>query len=275
MRGWAIPTATDIAFSLAVLSLFGTRVPLALKVFLTAVAIVDDLGAIAVIAVFYTEQVSLGMLGLAFGAIALLVVLNKSGVTRLWPYLLVGVLVWLCVLKSGVHATLAGVATALAIPFASTDKSSPGHRLEKNLHGCVAFGILPLFAFANAGVDLRGLSPGVLLESIPAGIIVGLLVGKTLGIAGAAALTVRSGLAPRPEGATVLTMFGIAALGGIGFTMSLFIGSLAFESHEPQYYALVKLGVVAGSLISAAVGCALLAAGLPRSAATSSPSRSS
>lgn len=263
-RGWAIPTATDIAFSLAVLSLFGTRVSLALKMFLTAVAIVDDLGAIVVIALFYTEELSLPMLAGATAGVVLLAILNFANVRRLAPYLLVGLATWACVLKSGVHATLAGVATALAIPALATSGRSPGHVLEEKLHPWVAFGILPVFAFANAGIAFDAVSVDVLLEPIPLGIIVGLLAGKTLGIYGATALAIGAGLAPRPQGASHAALLGIAAIGGIGFTMSLFIGSLAFELQEPRYYELVKLGVLAGSVASALFGCALLAIALPR-----------
>ncbi|HEU4529551.1 MAG TPA: Na+/H+ antiporter NhaA, partial [Steroidobacteraceae bacterium] len=263
-RGWAIPTATDIAFSLAVLSLFGTRVPLALKVFLTAVAIVDDLGAIVVIAVFYTEQLSPVMLAGGVLGVAVLAALNYANVRRLAPYLLFGLATWACVLKSGVHATLAGVATALAIPMAASGGRNLGYALEQRLHPWVAFGILPLFALANAGVGLGNVSPDVLRESIPLGIIVGLVAGKTLGIYGATALAIGTGLAPRPHGASHAALLGIAAIGGIGFTMSLFIGSLAFELQEPRYYELVKLGVLAGSVASALLGCALLAIALPR-----------
>lgn len=275
LRGWAIPTATDIAFSLAVLSLFGTRAPLALKVFLTAVAIVDDLGAIVVIALFYTEQLSLAMLGMASVGVAVLVALNICGVRRTGLYLLVGLFTWACVLKSGVHATLAGVATALAIPFSGGTGASPGHVLEDRLHPWVAFGILPVFAFANAGVALGGLGAGVLLHPIPLGIVVGLVAGKTLGIFVASALAIRAGVAVRPEGVSYTTLLGISTICGIGFTMSLFIGSLAYETQAPEYYELARLGVVAGSVVSALVGCGLLAMGLPQRAPSSATRSSS
>jgi Na+:H+ antiporter, NhaA family len=262
LRGWAIPAATDIAFSLAVLTLFGTRVPLGLKLFLTAVAIVDDLGAIVVIAIFYTEQLSLGMLGLALCGLVVLAALNLGGVRRVSVYLLVGLITWACVLKSGVHATLAGVATAFAIPFTAGDGESPGQRLEERLHPSVVFGILPLFAFANAGVEFAGVGLDTLLHPLPLGIAVGLVLGKSLGIFAASALAIRARLATRPEGANSVALLGIATLGGIGFTMSLFIGSLAFETQALGYFQLTRLGVVVGSLISALVGCGLLALGL-------------
>lgn len=264
LRGWAIPAATDIAFSLAVLSLFGTRVPLALKLLLTAVAIVDDLGAILVIALFYTEQLSLAMLGLATCGVAILVGLNLCGVRRLSLYLLAGLLTWACVVKSGVHATLAGVATAFAIPFAVRAGGSPGHRLEERLHPWVAFGILPLFAFANAGVSLRGIGIETLLHAIPLGIAIGLVLGKSIGIFAASLLAVRAGWATLPAGASLTALLGISTVAGIGFTMSLFIGSLAFETQAPEYYELAKVGVLVGSLLSAGLGCLLLAVGLRR-----------
>ncbi|MGF6604826.1 Na+/H+ antiporter NhaA, partial [Paraburkholderia sp. GAS448] len=228
LNGWAIPTATDIAFALGVLSLLGDRVPTSLKVFLTAVAIADDLGAIIIIALFYTAELSLPMLFLAAAAIAVLTVLNLLKITRIAPYVIVGVILWVFVLKSGVHATLAGGAVAFAVPLKTTDDHghAPLHRLEHGLHPWVAFGVLPIFAFANAGVSFTGVSLMALAEPLPLGIAEGLFIGKLVGVCGASALLVRLGLARLPEGASWLQMVGVAALCGIGFTMSLFIGSL-------------------------------------------------
>jgi Na+:H+ antiporter, NhaA family len=254
LAGWAIPSATDIAFSLGVLSLLGTRVPLSLKVLLTAIAVLDDLGAIIVIALFYTDNLSFLSLVLAALCLAGLALLNRAGVTRLAPYVLVGLALWVCVLKSGVHATLAGAALGLAIPLRATDEDghSPLRHLEHALHPWVAFGILPLFAFANAGVTLGGLSVERVFGPIPLGILLGLFVGKQVGIFGAVYALVRLRLAPMPDGATWPLIYGVALLCGIGFTMSLFIGTLAYDSAAQS--ADVRLGVIAGSLLSAALG---------------------
>lgn len=258
LNGWAIPTATDIAFALGILSLLGNRVPVSLKIFLTAVAIADDLGAIVIIALFYTTELSVPMLFLAAVAIALLAALNWQGVTRIAPYIVVGVILWTFVLKSGVHATLAGVAIAFAIPLKTTDAShyAPLHRLEHGLHPWVAFGVLPVFAFANAGVSFAGITLNAMTEPFPLGIALGLLVGKLVGVCGACAALVSLGLAKLPEGANWRQMVGIAALCGVGFTMSLFIGSLAFEA--PEYYTPLRLGVIAGSTFSGTLGFLLL-----------------
>lgn len=258
MRGWAIPTATDIAFALGVLALLGSRVPVALKIFLTAVAIFDDLGAIVVIAAFYTEHLSMESLAGAAIATAALATLNVVGVTRRAPYILIGIVLWVCVLKSGVHATLAGVVLALAIPLRATDAEghSPLHRLESILHPWVAFGIMPLFAFANAGVPLAGITPAALLDPVPLGIAAGLIVGKQLGIFGFVWAAVKSGIAPPLAGATWPQVYGIACLAGIGFTMSLFIGTLAFD--DPALGIATRIGVLTGSLISALIGYAVL-----------------
>ncbi len=259
LRGWAIPAATDIAFAVGVLALLGPRIPPALKIFLLALAIIDDLGAIVIIALFYTENLSFASLALAALGIAILATLNVRGVTRLAPYALTGIFIWVCVLKSGVHATLAGVVVALAIPLKGLDRGEPSllEQLEESLHPWVAFAVLPLFAFANAGVSLD-LSPGKLMEPIPLGIASGLFVGKTIGIFGATWIAVMGGIAGKPEGATWLQVLGVAMLGGIGFTMSLFIGMLAFP--DPAQAASLRLGVLAGSLASALAGYALLAA---------------
>jgi NhaA family Na+:H+ antiporter len=262
VRGWAIPAATDIAFAIGIVMLLGSRVPPSLKIFLTAVAIIDDLGAIVVIALFYTAHLSLPMLLGAGAGIVVLVGLNRAGVTRVDVYLAVGLAVWLCVLKSGVHATLAGVVTALAIPLRAPGREGLGHSpaqdLEHGLHPWVAFLVLPVFAFTNAGVSLEGVQLATLAEGIPLGITLGLLVGKAIGVFGSLALMVRAGFAARPAGASWLQCFGVAVLCGIGFTMSLFIGGLAFDGLDPSYETRVKLGVLAGSLLSGLAGTAIL-----------------
>jgi NhaA family Na+:H+ antiporter len=263
LRGWAIPTATDIAFAVGVLAILGSRVPTSLKAFLLALAIIDDLGAIIIIAVFYTSDLSMLSLGLAALGIGVLVALNLSGVTRVAPYVLAGIFIWVCVLKSGVHATLAGVVVALAVPLYGADENgaSPLERLEHNLAPWVLFGVMPLFAFANAGVSLSGMSFGSLFEPIPLGVTLGLFIGKAAGIFGAAWAAVRWQIASKPEGATWEQILGVAMLGGIGFTMSLFIGMLAFP--DPAYAAPLRLGVLVGSLLSAVGGYLLLRFGLP------------
>jgi NhaA family Na+:H+ antiporter len=260
LRGWAIPSATDIAFSVGVLTLLGDRVPSSLKVFLLALAILDDLGSILIIAAFYTGGLHWSSVLLAAVGAAILGMLNARGVTRLAPYVLTGVFIWVCVLKSGVHATLAGVVVAVAIPLTGGGPDQPSllERVEERLHPWVALGVLPLFALANAGLSLQGLSPAQLLAPVPLGIALGLLVGKPLGIVGAAWLAVRSGLARGPEGASWGQIVGVGFLGGIGFTMSLFVGMLAFP--DPGHAVQVRLGVLAGSLMSALAGYLLLAA---------------
>lgn len=260
LRGWAIPVATDIAFAIGIVTLLGRRVPASLKVFLTAVAIIDDLGAIVVIALVYTAHLSLPMLACAALGIALLCLLNRAGVMRVDVYLAIGLVVWVCVLKSGVNATLAGVAVALAIPMRAADGRSPAQDLEHGLHPWVAFLVLPMFAFGNAGVALAGVKLATLAEGIPLGISLGLLLGKALGVFGSTLLMVRLGWAERPAGASWLQCLGVAVLCGIGFTMSLFIGGLAFEGLEAGYELRVKLGVLAGSLLAGVVGAALLVA---------------
>jgi NhaA family Na+:H+ antiporter len=258
LSGWAIPTATDIAFALGVLSLLGKRVPVSLKIFLTAVAIADDLGAIVIIALFYTAELSVTMLYLAAGAIAVLIALNRLKVTRIAPYIIVGVFLWVFVLKSGVHATLAGVAIAFAVPLKTVDNAghAPLHRLEHTLHPWVAFGILPLFAFANAGVSFAGVTLGVLAEPLPLGIAIGLFAGKLVGVCGASAILIRMGAAKLPDGASWSQLIGVGALCGVGFTMSLFIGSLAFDG--PEYFTPLRLGVIVGSTLSGVTGYLLL-----------------
>jgi len=258
LKGWAIPSATDIAFAVGVLTLLGPRVPASLKVFLLALAILDDLGAILIIAAFYTADLHWLSLLLAAAGGAVLLALNLRGVTRLAPYVLTGVFIWVCVLKSGVHATLAGVVVAIAIPLAGKGDEEPSllEDLEERLHPWVAFGILPMFAFANAGVSLAGLTPGKLLEPVPLGIALGLFLGKPIGILGATALAVLSRLGVKPEGASWAQLAGVGMLGGIGFTMSLFIGMLAFE--DAAHAAQLRLGVLAGSLLSAIAGYLVL-----------------
>ncbi|KCZ53360.1 hypothetical protein HY29_03825 [Hyphomonas beringensis] len=258
IRGWAIPAATDIAFALGILALLGTRAPVALKIFLLAIAIIDDLGAILIIAMFYTEQLSVQALGLAGLGFAGLVIMNRMGVKRIAPYILVGLFIWVCVLKSGVHATLAGVLTALAIPILPRKETgqSPLHKLEHGLHPWVAYMILPVFAFANAGVDLRGISLDALTGPVPLGIALGLFLGKQLGVFGLTFAAVKSGIARLPSGVSWLQVYGVACLTGVGFTMSLFIGGLAFSSAAELDQ--VRLGVLMGSIASGLLGYAVL-----------------
>ncbi|AZO20275.1 Na+/H+ antiporter NhaA [Mesorhizobium sp. M1E.F.Ca.ET.045.02.1.1] len=263
LSGWAIPTATDIAFALGVLSLLGSRVPASLKVFLTALAIIDDLGAVIIIALFYTSGLSLAYLAAAFAAIAVLIALNRVRVMNLVPYLVIGALLWVLVLKSGVHATLAGVALALTIPLERSPgighdvEHSPLHRLEHGLHKLVPFIVIPIFGFANAGVSLGGLSVAALVEPLTLGVAAGLVVGKLVGVFGSSAIAIRLGLADLPVNSGWLHMLGISLLCGIGFTMSLFIGLLAFAGDAALQDA-VKVGILAGSLIAALFGAAVL-----------------
>jgi Na+:H+ antiporter, NhaA family len=258
LRGWAIPSATDIAFAIGVVTLLGSRVPLSLKVFLTAVAIIDDLGAIVIIALFYTDQLSVtALVGAALGAAAL-VALNRARVMRVDVYAMVGVLIWLFVLKSGVHATLAGVITALAVPVRDPAGGSPLQRAEHGLHPWVAFLVLPMFGFCNAGVSLAGTSLETLAQPVTLGIGLGLVLGKAIGVFGASWLAIRLGLAAMPAEAGHRQLLGVAMLCGIGFTMSLFIGSLAFAGQGAEWEARVKLGVLAGSLVAGVAGTLIL-----------------
>ena len=258
LRGWAIPAATDIAFALGILVLLGSRVPVSLKVFLTAVAIIDDLGAILIIAFFYTDQLSLNALMAAGLGVLVLVALNRFKLMAIGPYVMVGLVIWLLVYKSGIHATLAGVATALTIPLSDGKGGSPLERAEHALHPWVAFAILPMFAFANAGVSLQGLTPATLLQAVPLGITAGLLLGKAVGVFGASWLLIRFGGARLPAAASWQQFFGVCVLCGVGFTMSLFIGALAFQGQGPDYETQVKLGVLCGSILSGIVGAVLL-----------------
>ena len=255
-RGWAIPTATDIAFALGVLALVGKGLPEGLKTFLLTLAILDDLGAILIIAVFYTDHLNAGYLGLALIPVAGLALLHRSRTARVAPSLLLGVVLWVLVLKSGVHATLAGVATAFFIPLTDRNGHSPLHRLEHGLQPYVAFLIVPLFAFANAGLDLRGLTLGAFASPLTLGVALGLLLGKFLGVMAACFALVRTGQASLPEGARWSHMAGIALLAGVGFTMSLFIGGLSFG--EGAQMDAVLLGVLAASAVAAVAGFAVL-----------------
>ncbi len=256
-RGWAIPAATDIAFAMGLLSLFGKRIPAALRSFLLALAVVDDLAAIGIIAVFYTDDLATEALLLAGISLAVLAVLNLAGVRRGVAYVLVGLILWTCVLKSGVHATLAGVALGFAIPLAP-DRSGRSLLLdmEHALHPWVAFLTMPLFAFANAGVPLAELSLAGLVKPLTLAVLLGLFVGKQVGVFGAAWGAIRLGLAKPPEGATMIQLYGVSLLAGIGFTMSLFIGTLAFS--DPEYQNAVRTGVLLGSLLSGVTGATVL-----------------
>lgn len=263
--GWAIPAATDIAFALGVLALLGSRVPISLKLLLTAVAIIDDLGAIVIIAVAYTSHLDFVELGLAIAGLAVLVGCNRFGVRSLVPYLLIGVFIWYEVLLSGVHATLAGVAVAMTIPLGQASETtdapeSPLLKLEHALAPLTAFVIIPIFGFANAGVDLRGIGSGAAIAPLPLGVALGLLLGKQIGVLGAVAAMIRSGWAELPEGASWSQLWGLAILCGIGFTMSLFIAALAF-GEGTALEAAAKIGILSGSLLSAVVGYAMLRTG--------------
>ena len=260
MKGWAIPSATDIAFALGVLALLGSRIPQSLKIFLMTLAIADDLGAIIIIALFYTSELSITSLIAALVGISILWILNRRQVMGLTPYIIVGIVLWAAVLKSGVHATLAGVVTALFIPY----KKLPGEsntqleKLEHDLHPTVVFGILPIFAFANAGVTFEGLTFNALLQPVPLGIALGLFLGNQVGIFGLCFLAIKSGLAKLPDKASWAQLYGVALLCGIGFTMSLFVGSLAFEQGGPDYAVNDRIGILAGSLLSGLAGYLVL-----------------
>jgi len=264
MNGWAIPTATDIAFALAILSLLGSRVPASLKIFLTTIAIFDDLAAIIIIAVFYSADLSTASLATAGAGIAVLFVLNRMGVQSLAAYIIVGIFIWLFVLKSGVHATLAGIVVAAFIPLKGGDCDSPSRHLEHILHPWVAYGVLPIFAFANAGVPFAGVSSDAVLGTISTGIVLGLFLGKQIGVFGMTALAIGLGVAKKPEGSSWAMLYGIALLCGVGFTMSLFIGSLAFEHGGFSQGAALRIGVIAGSVASAFCGWLVLHLSLPK-----------
>lgn len=263
LRGWAIPSATDIAFALGVLSLLGPRVPASLKIFLATLAIIDDLGAVVIIALFYTTDMNYLALGGACLLVAGLISLNRLGVLRLWLYLILGITLWVLVLRSGVHATLAGVILALTIPIKLTPGKpeaspsiSPLHQLEHALHKPVAFLIIPIFGFANAGVSFAGVTPAVLVEPLTLGVAAGLVVGKLVGVFGTVFVLVRAGFADLPTAASWGQTLGVSLLCGIGFTMSLFIGLLAFE--DPAMQDRVKFGILAGSMIAGLAGYTIL-----------------
>ena len=269
MPGWAIPAATDIAFALGILMLLGSRVPVSLKVFLVSLAIFDDLGAIVIIAIFYSAELSTTALMVALACLVFLTIMNRRDVMSLSSYILVGVIMWTAVLKSGVHATLAGVALAAFIPM--RDKTDPAHsplrELEHDLHHLVAFGVLPMFAFVNAGIDLGGIGFDDLMHSVPLGIAAGLFVGKQLGIFVLCFLAIKLGLARLPDGAGWGGLYGVSILCGVGFTMSLFVGSLAFENQviDRQMIFDERLGIILGSLLSGIMGYLVLHLTLPRS----------
>jgi NhaA family Na+:H+ antiporter len=261
MRGWAIPTATDIAFALGILSLLGKRVPVSLKIFLMALAIIDDLGAIVIIALFYTAELSTTSITVAGVSLFILFIMNRMHVAKQSFYILVGIILWISVLKSGVHATLAGVALAFMIPLYSKDEKgktfSMAHNMEHNLHYWVAFFILPLFAFVNAGVDLRGISLEEMGGSVPLGIMAGLFIGKQLGVFGFSWIAIKMGIATLPKGANWVTLYGVSVLTGIGFTMSLFVDTLAYNDTQLYHYA-DKLAILLGSLFSGVLGYVIL-----------------
>ncbi|MCK5903418.1 MAG: Na+/H+ antiporter NhaA [Cocleimonas sp.] len=261
MKGWAIPTATDIAFALGVLSLLGKRVPVSLKIFLLALAIIDDLGAIVIIALFYTAELSTISIMISSIALAILFTMNRLGVSSKAAYILIGIVLWVSVLKSGVHATLAGVALAFMIPLMSKNKEgkkfSLSKEMEHDLHYWVAFMILPLFAFVNAGVDLRGISLEEMLNPVPIGIMLGLFIGKQLGVFGFSWLAIKIGLASLPAGSNWKQLYGVSILTGIGFTMSLFVDSLAYNDTQIYHYT-DKLAILLGSFLSGVIGYLIL-----------------
>jgi NhaA family Na+:H+ antiporter len=257
LNGWAIPTATDIAFALGILALIGSRAPISLKIFLLAIAIIDDLGAIVIIAIFYTSELSINALAISALGFAAAVVLNRMGIQRTAPYLLVGIVMWVFVLKSGVHATLAGVLIAFTIPLKTKNEDEALlYKMEHGLHPWVAFLILPVFAFANAGVNFTGIGIDDLLQPLTLGIAVGLFLGKQIGVFLATWIGVKSGIARLPENVSWKHVYGVACLTGVGFTMSLFIGSLAFTTADVMNA--VRLGVVLGSVLSGIIGYLLL-----------------
>jgi NhaA family Na+:H+ antiporter len=261
MNGWAIPTATDIAFALGILSLLGTRIPISLKIFLMALAIIDDLGAIVIIAFFYTSELSTTSITIAAIALMILFIMNRMHVAIKSAYMVVGIILWVSVLKSGVHATLAGVALAFMIPLSSKDKEgnsfSMAKEMEYDLHNWVVYMILPLFAFVNAGVDLKGISIEEMAGPVPLGIMLGLFIGKQVGVFGFSWLAIKMGLASLPKGSNWTLLYGVSVLTGIGFTMSLFIDTLAYNDTQIYHYA-DKLAILLGSFLSAIVGYIIL-----------------
>ncbi len=266
MQGWAIPAATDIAFALGVLSLLGSRVPTSLKLFLTSLAIFDDIGAIVIIALFYTSNISFTALITALACIVVLFLLNRRGVAEKSVYIAVGIVMWVALLKSGVHATLSGVVLAMFIPIKVQGQNgdSPLKSLEKDLHTTVAFFILPVFAFCNAGIGLSGVGLEQMVHGIPLGIALGLFIGKQIGVFGLCWLGIRLGLTRLPQGVSMTTLYGAAVLCGIGFTMSLFIGSLAFQETGVNRMFDERLGIIIGSLVSGIVGYLILRSSLAK-----------
>ena len=264
LSGWAIPAATDIAFALGIMALLGSRVPVSLKLFLLTLAIIDDLGAIIIIAIFYSGDLSVASLIGAAVAVIALAVMNFMGVRRIAAYIIVGVILWICVLKSGVHATLAGVILAFAIPLRTKeDEPCPLRDLEHTLHPWVAFAIMPVFAFANAGVSLEGMSLGKLFEPIPLGVALGLLLGKQIGVYGFAKAGVMLGFAKLPDDLNWKGIYGASILCGIGFTMSLFISTLAYTGEQTEYGIDARVGILVGSFLSAIIGFLILRYSLP------------
>lgn len=272
LKGWAIPSATDIAFALGVLALLGNRIPPALKLFLMTLAIIDDLGAIVIIALFYTTDLSLISLSIALFATCVLFILNKRRVLSLVPYLLIGLVLWTAVLKSGVHATLAGVLTAFFIPFEKEAGASRTQleKLEHDLHPTVAFCILPLFAFANSGITFDNIGLSSITHSIPLGILLGLFFGNQIGVFGFSWVAIKLGISKLPDNVSWIQLYGAALLCGIGFTMSLFVGSLAFEQGGPNYNVDERLGILLGSLLSGIAGYVVLRLFSPQSATNTS-----
>ncbi len=269
MKGWAIPAATDIAFALGILFLLGSRVPISLKIFLTSLAIFDDIGAIIIIALFYTSHISIISLAILASCLPVLYIMNKAGVEKKSVYFLIGVVMWVATLKSGVHATLAGVMLAFFIPLTSTQNSgSPLKDLEHDLHPVVTFFVLPLFAFANAGINLSGVDGEHLLHTVTLGVALGLFVGKQLGVFLFCWLAIKLGWSRLPQGMSWLSLYGMAALCGVGFTMSLFVGSLAFEETGVDLLFDERIGIIIGSLASGLVGYLVLRSSLPKSAAS-------
>jgi NhaA family Na+:H+ antiporter len=260
LHGWAIPTATDIAFAIAVLAILGTHAPPSIKVFLISIAVVDDIGAVAIIAIAYTSQIDTLALGAACAVVVGMALMNIMGVRRIWPYLAGFALLWILVLASGIHATIAGVAAALTVPLGPGESRSTLEHLEHQLHPWAMFGVAPLFAFASAGVDLSGVGMA-LLEPLPLAVMLGLLVGKQLGVFAAVRIGDAVGICCRPSGASWPQVYGASVLCGIGFTMSLFIGGIAFDS--PAQVDAAKIGTLAGSLLSAIIGWAVLRASSP------------
>ena len=260
IKGWAIPAATDIAFALGILLLLGDRISTSLKIFLVSIAIIDDIGAIVIIALFYTSDLSLNALFIALSFIPVLYILNRKNVTSVMPYIFVGLIMWTAVLKSGVHATLAGVLVAFFIPIKSNEhpERSPLKELEHDLHTVVAFGVLPLFAFANAGISLEGVGVDSILHPVPLGIAVGLFLGKQLGVFGFCWIGLKLGFASLPKGVALIHLYGVSLLCGVGFTMSLFVGSLAFGETGVNILFDERLGIIIGSLLSGVTGYLVL-----------------